>query len=167
MDFLRLMKLLYLADRECLAEEGETITGDRMSALPQGPVLSTVMRLVNGTDSQSATWARHIRRGKNHSLHLVDDPGTDILYQFEKEIIRRVYEKYETIPTWDIVSMTHRLPEWLKYEGQLNSPDAKNSYPISIEDVLEGIGKPELISVVEERIAEKKHYEELFGGSPW
>ena len=42
MSYLRLLKLLYIADREWLAETGESITGDRAYAMKQGPVLSTI-----------------------------------------------------------------------------------------------------------------------------
>lgn len=39
MSYLRMLKLLYLADRESLKETGHTITGDRVVAMEHGPVL--------------------------------------------------------------------------------------------------------------------------------
>ena len=44
MGYLRLLKLLYIADREWLAETGESITGDRAYAMKYGPVLSSDLR---------------------------------------------------------------------------------------------------------------------------
>jgi uncharacterized phage-associated protein len=40
MSQLRLLKLLYIADREWLAESGYPITGDHARALKNGPVLT-------------------------------------------------------------------------------------------------------------------------------
>ena len=42
MEQIRLLELLYIADRELLAETGRTITGDRAVAMRHGPVLSQV-----------------------------------------------------------------------------------------------------------------------------
>lgn len=158
------MKLLYLADRKCLGEESRTITGDRLSALPHGPVLSTVLGLIQGKDSQSERWEQYIKRGKNYIVYIANDPGTDELCRFEKEIIEEIFERYKDTTTQSLVDMTHQLPEWAKYEDALKNPSLKRSYKISIEDVLEGIGKPELLESVEEKIAEEKYYAELFGG---
>ncbi len=38
LSYLRLLKLLYLADREWLAHNGESITGDQVFAIKHGPV---------------------------------------------------------------------------------------------------------------------------------
>ena len=46
MSYLRMLKLLYLADRECLQETGRPITGDRVVAMEHGPVLSSVYDLI-------------------------------------------------------------------------------------------------------------------------
>jgi len=52
-DYLRLLKLLHIADREWLAETGESITGDRAYAMKYGPVLSSIYDLVKGNGSRA------------------------------------------------------------------------------------------------------------------
>jgi hypothetical protein len=42
MEYVRLLKLLYIADREMMAEAGAPVTGDRAVAMDHGPVLSHV-----------------------------------------------------------------------------------------------------------------------------
>jgi uncharacterized phage-associated protein len=48
MSYLRMLKLLYIADRETLKETGRPITGDRIVAMEHGPVLSSVYDLIKG-----------------------------------------------------------------------------------------------------------------------
>jgi uncharacterized phage-associated protein len=46
MSYLRMLKLLYLADRESLKETGRSIASDRVVAMEHGPVLSSVYELI-------------------------------------------------------------------------------------------------------------------------
>jgi uncharacterized phage-associated protein len=47
MNYLALMKLLYLVDREALFHLGRPITGDKVVAMKHGPVLSRIFDLVS------------------------------------------------------------------------------------------------------------------------
>ena len=91
---LKLLKLLYIADRQCLAVEGNTITGDKAYAMRKGPVISTTYSIIRGEDSQSCRWQRFLKSNKNGIVYTVTDPGTEDLYQFEKEIIKQVHKQY-------------------------------------------------------------------------
>jgi uncharacterized phage-associated protein len=161
--YIDLIKLLYIADRTCLASEGETITGDSVSALKKGPVLSTVLNLIKKKDSQYELWQTFIKSQfnittKQTEVFVKKDPGEDELYRFEKDILKQVYHEY---CDKDLVSCTHNFSEWQKYEDALNDPNTKSSYPISIEDILDAVGKPELIDVVLERLAIVKEYKKM------
>jgi uncharacterized phage-associated protein len=61
MEYVRLLKLLYIADREMMAEAGAPITGDRAVAMDHGPVLSHVYDLVKGKAARAGEWAHSIR----------------------------------------------------------------------------------------------------------
>ena len=159
---LKLLKLLYLADRQCLAVEGDTITGDRVRAMPNGPVLTTTYNLIKGRDSQSSRWHHFIKNGEDSSIFIADDPGTDDLYRFEKEIIEHVHHQYKDIHALGIVELTHEFPEWRKYEEHLRDPDKRKSYRITIEDILEGLQKPEMLERVRQNIAAERFHRELF-----
>ena len=54
-DYTALLQLLHLADRRALAETGHPITGDRMVALPHGPVLSGVYDLIGQDNPTGAS----------------------------------------------------------------------------------------------------------------
>ena len=163
MGYIDLLKMLYIADRECLAVEGDTITGDSVKARKRGPVLRTIFNLIQKNDSQSERWHSFIGARFNHNMKqlevfIKESPGDGDLYQFEKEILLRVFEEHKDK---DLVSYTHTFPEWRKYESILNSAN-KSQCSITIEDMLEGIGKPELIDIVKENIAAEKFHSKLF-----
>jgi Protein of unknown function (DUF4065) len=61
MEYVRLLKLLYIADREMMAEAGAPVTGDRAVAMDHGPVLSHVYDLVKGKAARAREWAHLIR----------------------------------------------------------------------------------------------------------
>lgn len=48
MPHLKLMKLLYLSDREAMERYGFPISGDCIVAMPHGPVLSMTLNLMDG-----------------------------------------------------------------------------------------------------------------------
>jgi uncharacterized phage-associated protein len=48
MDRIRLLKLLYIVDRELLVQAGRPLTGDVAVAMNYGPVLSRVYDLIRG-----------------------------------------------------------------------------------------------------------------------
>ncbi len=49
MSYMKLIKLLYLADREALARWGRPITTDTYVAMKHGPVLSYILNLITPT----------------------------------------------------------------------------------------------------------------------
>jgi uncharacterized phage-associated protein len=65
MPYLRLLKLMYIAERELLAQTASPLTGDSYRALEDGPVLNRVFNLIGGdpdTHFSRATNKRHRRR---------------------------------------------------------------------------------------------------------
>ena len=161
MEYLKLLKLLYLADRECLAEEGDTITGDSVRAMRKGPVLFTVYNLIKDRDSQSPRWHRYIKNGGNHSVYIAESPGTLDLYRFEKDIIKRLDVQHKDKDGFDLVDLTHTFPEWKKYEARLNTPGQRKSCWISIEDILEGLEKKYLLEQVQGSVSAERFHRNL------
>ena len=47
MNYMALLKLLYLIDREALLRWGKTVTGDKIVAMKHGPVLSRIFDLIS------------------------------------------------------------------------------------------------------------------------
>ena len=65
MSYLKLMKLLYLSDRESMDRFGEPISDDRMVSMPLGPVLSQTLNVLTGSAIQANAWSEWIK-GESH-----------------------------------------------------------------------------------------------------
>lgn len=132
-NYMRLLKLLYIADREALKETGRTISGDPILAMERGPVLTKILGLIKGTAKQSGEWAQFIRT-KHYHINLVFDPGVSKMSRFEVAKLKEVSHRYCDKDEWEMVLITHELPEWKK-----NDP-GKSSKPIPFEDLVEAVG---------------------------
>src|SRR5438874_2180817 len=74
MSRMRLLKFLYIVDRELLAESGHTLTGDRAVAMNFGPVLSHTYNLIKRASRSPEDWDRFIR-SHGREVVLKGDPG--------------------------------------------------------------------------------------------
>jgi len=156
MNYMRLIKILYIADRESIRLTGRPITGDRVAAMQQGPVLSELYDLIKGTHLRSPELARFIKKD-DYKIRLVEDPGLANLSRFDIETIEGVAEKFRAFDEWDLVEFTHKFPEWQK-----NSPEESQMKWISFIDILEALGRtpdPE----IEEEAVEERAFARLFG----
>ena len=134
MNFMKLLKLLYICDKESLKEIGKPITGDRVVAMKRGPVLSHIYNLIKGEDCNYPVWNQYIEKDRfDIFLKESEDPGIELLTKFEIEKINEVSERYCRCDEWDMVRITHELPEWKR-----NDP-GESSKPIPDEDILEAI----------------------------
>jgi len=156
MERIRLLKLLYIADRELLAETGRTITGDRAVAMEHGPVLSHVYDLIKGEASRAGEWDRHIHT-VNREVVLRQDPGRGELSRREVEKLVEVTDRYRDADDWSLSEVTHEFPEWSR-----NYSEGTTS-PIPWLDVLSAQGKEELVEIVERDEADHRYLDDLFG----
>ena len=144
MNYMRLLKLLYIAERELLAEHAHPLTGDQAVAMERGPVLSQTYGLILGKIDGSAEWAKFVRRD-HYDVFLADDPGTGLLSRVVLDKLHKVIDRYQDMDEWDMVEETHKLAEW----KQNYRAGSKSSYPIRWEEVLIAQGKESLIAEVE------------------
>jgi uncharacterized phage-associated protein len=135
MSRLRLLKLLYVADRERLQESGRPITGDRVAAMDHGPVLSQTYNLIKGEDLLTPQWERYIRRVNHRYVVLDEDPGVGKLTRKEIAKLNEVATRYEDWDDYQVAVYTHSFPEWEK-----NKPAAGSSNRIPLEDLIEATG---------------------------
>lgn len=133
MSRLRLLKLLYIADRESLRRTGRPITYDHVVAMKHGPVLSRLYDIIKGEDVLSPEFAKYVSQ-TGHQLSLVEEPGKSNLNRFEIRLLHELAEDYSELGDWEIVEETHTFKEWIK-----NNP-GESSQPIPLEDVLEALG---------------------------
>ena len=121
MPHLKLMKLLYIADRESYLRRGSPISGDGMVSMPHGPVLSHTYDLKGAAGPESGGWARYVRRVNQYAVTLADGITEETflgkLSQAERWIIDDVWERYGHMDQWELRDFTHTFPEWKDPRG--------------------------------------------------
>ncbi|MEK6711852.1 MAG: Panacea domain-containing protein [Nitrospinota bacterium] len=117
--YLTLIKLLYLADRRSLVETGYPITGDRFVSMDKGPVLSIVKDLITWEpDEETTPWHEYIVRQGLYDVSLkIQNPNLDELSKYEIQILEEIDEEFGGMNRWDLVALTHELPEWEDPKG--------------------------------------------------
>ena len=133
MSYLRLIKLLYIADRECLKEKGRPVTGDSIVAMKNGPVLSHFYDIIKGEHVESPRFNKFFDL-RGYKVILAKDPGNDLLNRFELRKLHQISDHYAGKDEWEIVEETHQFPEWKK-----NNP-GESSRPIPLQDLLAAVG---------------------------
>lgn len=118
MDKMKLVKLLYLVDRQAFQEKGRPIIGGTYVSMPHGPVISQVLDSMNfGDQAGWGLWEKHFRSEGPHSISLESDPGDDALSRRDLKIINEVFEAHGRKSTFELRDFTHTLPEWEDPEG--------------------------------------------------
>lgn len=149
MNIVKLTKLMYLLDRQALLRWGRLVTFDSYFSLPNGPIGSTTLDLIkcNRRPGASRYWSRHISERVDHAVRLLELPPLDELSRAEEALIREIHEEFGNLNEWDLVKITHDLPEW-------NDPGS-GRVAIQLSDILSSGGFSE--SEIEEIEAEQEY----------
>lgn len=160
-EILKLMKLMYLAERESLARYGEPITGDRLVSMNHGPVLSiTYDHMNNCIESEQDGWNDWISDRENHFLGLNKEcKSEDELLELSDadiDILKHVYKQFSHMSAFGIRDYTHdNCPEW-------EDPNYSSS-PIPYTRVLKHVGfSQEIAAELHQRINEQQKLDKLF-----
>ena len=160
MPHLKLMKLLYLAERESLKQHGACMFGDYLVSLPHGPVLSLTLDLMDGdTQSQPGGWEDFISAKENNELALkspITIDSLDELSPADIEILDLIWGEFGPMGKWEIRNYTHKhCPEWQDPHG--------SSYPIQYEKLFEACGySNDEAKELAEQIEEERRIDRLF-----
>jgi uncharacterized phage-associated protein len=155
---IKLMKLLYLAERLSLQRYGEPLTGDKAFSMPHGTVLSMTLELINGARQSSlGGWDSWISDRANHMVELVDPhmirSADDLsrLSETDVEVLQETWKDFGHMEGFALVDYTHdNLPEWRDPEG--------SSFPISYADIFRGVGMDEKTAArLAQRLEEQQH----------
>jgi uncharacterized phage-associated protein len=153
MEYIRLLKLLYMADREAWGRYGRPITGDRYVSMTHGPVLSQTYDLIK-TDASGA-WHQAVERTGGYDVALRGDPDLGPLSEAETDILAEVHDRFQKVGTWDLVEYLHKtLPEW---------KETKGSVDLDPEDILRALGKGDQIKAVRKDMEELEDFRRMLG----
>lgn len=158
--YIKIMKLMYFAEREFLLSHGSRLTGDELFSLPYGPVLSNTLDRFHIID-WDPYWSKWIECKAKNMFSLKKGDFTinsfDHLSDAAIKILDRVYEKYGGYEAFDLVDLTHtceHCPEW-------QNP-GKSRLPLKIEDILRNHGRDQQqTDAIMKSLREQDEYDKL------
>lgn len=116
---VKLIKLIYLADRSFMAAYDEPMLMDRFVSMRHGPVDSRTYECVN---EGAEGWDEFISGRADHKVGLVrGDLCVDLLDELSEadvEVLKEVWANFGRLDQWELVKYTHdNCPEWEDPEG--------------------------------------------------
>lgn len=128
MPILKLMKLLYLAERSSYQKFGEPIIGDKLVSMDHGPVLSITYQHINGElHSMEGGWDTWVSGRENYDVSLQDPscirtPEQDLLELCDDDldVLERTWSAFGHMTKWQIRDYTHyNCAEWEDPHGSM------------------------------------------------
>lgn len=123
---VKLMKLLYLAERRSFEKYAAPMIGDRLVSMDHGPVLSRVYNHMNGeVPSAEKGWEYWISDRAGHNLALrraLRSPEKELLElsDADQAVLEETWKKFGRMDQWQLRDYTHRhCPEWTDPEGSM------------------------------------------------
>jgi uncharacterized phage-associated protein len=121
MPMLKLLKLMYLADRTSLIETGFPITGDDLVAMGNGPVLSTTY---DGLKPRTTVELPYVSNATGSVRIIEAPPAAGQLSDYEIELARRVWAKFGHMTGQQLITFLHREAHEWKPPAQGSSASA-------------------------------------------
>ncbi|MGI8547365.1 MAG: Panacea domain-containing protein [Gemmatimonadaceae bacterium] len=147
MSYMKLIKLLYIADRRALARFGRPITFDSLASMDLGPVLSNTLNLVKEEPDPFvfSYWAEHISAPSNYEVSLIgENVPNDQLSPAEEALLDEVFEEFKHFTRWELSKLTHEFAEYQYPNG--------SALPISVRKVLlaQGVSEEDANAIVQD-----------------
>lgn len=128
-DKLKLVKLLFFADKYHLLKYARQISGDNYDALPNGPIPSGALDILNfvsdyGISAETIQIAKELFRVDNNNRSLVNPDANmeyDSLSKTDIEALDYVIERFKDKDGGFLIDYSHDFPEWYRHEDDLKN----------------------------------------------
>lgn len=157
---LRLLTLLYLADREALKETRRPLLGFRLIAAEHGPVHAALRDLLDGQHIDVPRFAAFFRHD-GYRVELIADPGVASLSRYEIGKLQEIGQRHEGLSDWDLANGVARdCPEWRKnyVEGEPRV--------IPLADVIDAVGRSADREAILQNLRDQAAFDRLFQTDP-
>ena len=149
---LKLIKLIYLADRQNMEDCGYPILNDKLVSMPHGPVNSITLNYVNGEIEDLGEWEKYITPRLAYSVGATDKftrENLDELSDLELETLEKVWANFGHFNKWQLRDWTHlNCPEWEDPHGGANPIPhervfkfLKAEHPVAVNPINRIIGR--------------------------
>lgn len=159
MNYMLLLKLLYIADRHAFRDWERPITYDRYVSMDRGPVLSGTYDLIMQRNlSSQGIWDQYIKRVSKYEITLkIDPPEIKKLSEAEIALLKKTFKEFGGLDRFTVSQLTHDFPEYKNPHG--------SSKPISLKELLSALDyNAENIDRITSEIEEEESIAAVFGG---
>jgi len=157
MNYYRLLKLLYIADRRSLQKIGRPVIGGRTVAMDRGPLHSTMCDLIKGSDPESPGWFLNFRTDA-YEVEMVQDPGNGELSRYEIDLLTSITAEFMQDDEWAVGEKTHEYAEFIE-----NKPPKGSCRTIPLASIVRAIGRADNWEAIERDATEVAVFDQVFG----
>ncbi len=138
LELLKLMKLMYLAERGFYTRYGRPMIGDQPYADRHGPVLESVYRAAANANDAGPTWNELILPRQDNDIDL-RDPAAPLrkLSQADRNVLDAVWDEHGTKTGSQLRKWTHRN---CKEYDELSFTEWDPRHPIDLHRLLDEVG---------------------------
>jgi hypothetical protein len=138
-NIMKLVKLVYLLDRRSLECRGIPVVGGAYFSLPNGPITSELLDLVNSGclwGAKDCHWEEFISDRQDHQVTMTKEPPPDHLAPAELDLIDEVYREHGAKDQFGLRDWCHEhCEEW--------TPLEQGRDRIPLERLARAVGKSE------------------------
>jgi uncharacterized phage-associated protein len=138
---MKVLKLLFFADRYHLRKYGRPVTNDEYFAMNYGPVPSGCKDLVEGSDfrpdvekSYAGQFLDPVNRYEFSSINEVEPL---VFSQTDQEALAFAWDHFGPFDEFKLAELTHQYPEWKRHEAAIsggNSSRVKMAFSDYLDD---------------------------------
>lgn len=164
MNKVKLVKLVWAADRYHLRKYGRTVTDTEYSALPHGPVSSLTLDIINSNEialyeEDVSFVAEHITPWENdkNQVVLYNETEDDYLSDSDKEALKFAWDTFGDKDPFELADdITHQYPEWSKFREHFDINNERSSRPIDLDDFFKNPSQDAFFAIDEGVLAASK-----------
>lgn len=155
-DFMKLLKLIYLSDRLHLRKYGRTISTDVYYALAKGPVASNVYdkcKQITGTRislDENVILSVFEQGTKNFTIRAKKDAEIKMFSKSEMDVINEVFTNYGDKDGIQLSEISHEFHEWKQFSEPLKNQNT--SFTIKFDDFFESEDRGTIFEASKEKL---------------
>lgn len=151
MDKMKLVKLIYLADRLSFERRGKALNFDQYYSMVNGPVVSSALNGMNGLLGDKA-WNKLALGGDNKTVTSLEEVGDDRLSKADLRLLEETWAFFGGMSTAKIRQWTHdNCPEYTEVSASRLS--------IDLDEILGAVG----IANADDRARELRQLQKTLG----
>lgn len=137
--YMKILKLIYFADRYHLRKYGRTVSGAVYYGMKYGPVASEVKDVLNITaqedDVENAYKNKFIKYMKKYLIGSLKEPDFDEFSESDIEALDFSLKYFSKFDQYELANITHLYPEWENKKNFLSEQNRR--FNIDIMDFFE------------------------------